>query len=622
MASGRTSGAVWLCFLWLLAACAPAPASPTGPVAAKAAEPLSSVSIDAMDNVAGVLTGSVRGGAEGTVVEVRDGATLIGRAEVSGGRWSVRWTPGEDSRVLEAVASDASGGSARATVPLQVLDFDAAPPLYQPETLLRLPTSPGGTTRYTVDGSTPGPGSPVYTRPLALLGGQGAPTPLSRIPTTPPDASEEWGWDWPRGPVARASVVRFQEYRDGRPLGPVRTRTFLIGRPRYTLPVLSLATEAEHFFDFETGIYVPGRHYTSPGTGNYHQRGEAWERPVHVEWFEREGQPVISQDAGVRLHGGDSAAFPQKSLRLYARESLGAPVFRAPFFPESPLQEFKRLIVRNGGQDLFGSKIKDCVLHGLLREHTRLALQACRPTLVFLNGEYWGLHELRERHDPHSLRAHYGVDPEAVVILEGDGTLEEGRAGDEAPYLSLLDFVRQQDLSEDRHFARVEQQLDVDDFIDYVAVQLYFGNRDWPHRNAKLWRTRAEGRWRWLLFDLDASFDVSPEEDSLKRLLEEAPPDAGVVILLKGLLRNPGFQQRFSARLRWHLEHTFDPQRVISHIDARAAEAAPELPAHIDRWHYPASMEAWQRQVRQLRDYAARRPGALRRLLEERMAGL
>jgi hypothetical protein len=621
MLNGRAFGALLLGFTCLLVGCAQGPSESTREVEARASEPLASVSIDAMDNEAGVLTGSVRGGGEDTVVEVRDGATVLGPVEVREGRWSLRWAPREDSRTLEAVASDTSGRSARATVELQPLDFDAAQALYQPETLLRLPTSPGGTTRYTEDGSTPTPASAVYTRPLALLSQRGVPAPLSRIPTTPPDAPEDWGWAPPRVPVARASVIRFQEYRDGRPVGPVRTRTFLIGRPRYTLPVLSLATDAEHFFDFETGIYVPGTHHArSPrwdeyaGTGNYHQTGEAWERPVHVEWFEAQGQPAIAQDAGVRIHGGDSAAFPQKSLRLYARKSLGAPVFSAPFFPESTLGEFKRLVVRNSGQDLLASKIKDCTLQGLLREHTRLALQACRPTLVFLNGEYWGLQELRERHDEHSLRAHYGVDPEAVVILEGDGTLDVGKPGDEAPYRALLDFVRQHDLADGRHYAWVEQQVDVDDFIDYVAAQLYSGNQDWPHRNTKLWRTR-DGRWRWLLYDLDASFDGSPEDDPLKRLLEGAAAGEETAVLLEGLLRNPGFQQRFVSRFLWHLEHTFEPQRVLAHIDARAEGVAPELPAHIDRWHYPVSMEAWRRHVRQLRDYAVRRPGHLRRVL-------
>ena len=622
MLNGRAFGALLLGLTCLVVGCAQAPASSTSAAEARISEPLASVSIDDMDNGAGVLTGSVRGGGEGTVVEVRDGATVLGQVEVRGGRWSLPWAPREDSRTLEAVASDASGQSVRATVELQMLDFDAAHGLYQPETLLRLPTSPGGTTRYTVDGSTPTPASAVYTRPLALLSQRGASAPLSRIPTTPADAPEDWGWSPPWGPVARASVIRFQEYRDGQPVGPVRTRTFLIGRPRYTLPVLSLATEAEHFFGFETGIYVPGTHHArSPkweeyaGTGNYHQSGDAWERPVHVEWFEEGGQPVISQDAGVRIHGGDSAAFPQKSLRLYARESLGAPLFRAPFFPESPLEAFKRLIVRSSGQDLLASKIKDCTLQGLLREHMRLALQACRPTLVFLNGEYWGLQELRERYDEHYLRAHYGVDPDAVVILEGDGTLDVGEPGDEAPYRALLDFVRQHDLADSSHYAWVEQQLEVDDFIDYVAAQLYFGNRDWPHRNTKLWRTR-DGRWRWLLYDLDASFDGGADEDSLKRLLDAAGEGQATAVLLKGLLRNPGFQQRFVSRFLWHLEHTFEPQRVLAHIDARAEGVAPEMPAHIDRWHYPTSMEAWRRHVRQLRDYAERRPAHLRRTLE------
>ncbi|NOJ95950.1 hypothetical protein HMI51_23820 [Corallococcus coralloides] len=592
------------------------------------------VTIDGHEPDTNRLFGTVASDAGTSRVEVYEDGRFLGHADLDSGRWSLPWWPGRRALGLEVVARDKQGSEARARVDFQHLAFDARPGLYQQETLLALPTAPGVRTYFTRDGSTPTPESSRYTAPIALLARSTPPVRWSFVPTTKPDAEEALRWVAPLEAPPQVAVVRYRQFAGAEPVGPVRTRTFVIGRGPYSLPVLSLVTDAANFFDPVTGIYVPGlaaeARPEDPFAANYLQNGKEWERPVHVEWFETAGQRVFAQDAGVRIHGTGSAVMPQKSLRLYAKEDYGPKTFAGPVFPGSPVTEFTRMIVRTSGQDQGITKLRDCVLQGLLAE-TRLALQACRPTLVFLNGEYWGLHELRERLDEYYLASHYGVDRKKAVILEGSGTLDVGEEGDAQPYQELVDYVATHDLAVPEHDSWVRARMDVEDFIEYQVAQLYLGNTDWPENNVKFWRLRTkklepdaplghDGRWRWLVYDLDFALAAGPEQDSLGRVLDaQSGVGAWSTLLLRGLLQSPEFKARFVERFLWHTEHTFAEERVTAALDAAAEALALEMPEQVARWSQPASVEAWRANLESFRETLRQRPAFMRQLLEQHL---
>ncbi|WP_223633387.1 CotH kinase family protein [Corallococcus sp. EGB] len=583
------------------------------------------------------LFGTVATDAGGARVEVYEDGRFLGYADLDSGRWSLPWWPGRRALTVEVVARDRQGAEARARVDFQHLTFDAQPGLYQPETLLALPTAPGLRTYFTQDGSTPTRESPRYSGPIALLPRSVPPVRWSFIPTTAPSAAEGTRWVEPREQPPQAAVIRYRQYAGTEPVGPVRTRTFIIGRAPSTLPVLSLVTDAENFFGPEKGIYVPGLlSEAAPDdweAANYLQDGKDWERPVHVEWFEASGDRVFDQDAGVRIHGSGSAALPQKSLRLYAKEDYGPKTFAGAVFPGSPVTEFTRLLVRTSGQDQGATKLRDCMLQGLLAE-TRLAIQACRPTLVFINGEYWGLHEMRERLDEYYLASHYGVDRKKAVILERFGLVSVGETEDAQPYQDLLAYVAAHDLSVPEHYAWVRERMDVEDFIDYQVAQLYLGNADWPDNNVKFWRLRTkktvqdapygqDGRWRWLVYDLDAALSQGPDFDSLGRVLNDPPEvPAWSTQLLRALLQSPEFKARFIERFLWHIEHTFAAERVLPALDAAVEGLEPEMPGQVARWSQPASMEAWRGHLHDFRERLRLRPASMRQLLEKYLGPL
>lgn len=486
------------------------------------------------------------------------------------------------------------------------------------------------TIRYTTDGSLPGPQSDVYSGPIPVTTRVGEPNTISIIPTNPAEAPDEWRWRPPVGEVQKATIIRAIAEKNGKQPSNVATQTFFVhpaGADRYSLPVWSICTDPSNLFDFDLGIYVPGKVYaenpdwtTTWSTGNYQMRGDDWERPISIEFFENDGELALSMDGGVRIHGGGTRALPQKSLRLYARADYGTSWMEYPFFESQSITQYKRLILRNSGNDWLMTLFRDAMIQSLV-ESEDLDTQAYRPSIVFINGEYWGIHNIRERQDKYYLATHHGVDPDAIDLLEGNAEVSEGSADS---FLALRGFITAQDLRIQDNYQQVVDQIDIDSFITYNLVQLFAGNVDWPANNVAYWRPQTpEGKWRWLLYDLDYSFGYANADTDLSLAINTAvgstryPNQDWATVLLRFLLQNREFRNRFLARAgdltSWH----FVTQRVIERIDAMQAVLAPEIPEHQARWQFPAETFPWDFRVTLLRRFAKSRPASFRQQFVE-----
>ena len=499
---------------------------------------------------------------------------------------------------------------------------------------------------YTLDGSEPTQDSPLYSQPLQIQSRIGEPNQLSAISTTSPR------WVEPLGEVFKATVVRAIVFHPDGSHSESSTQTYFVGKDissHYSLPIVSLATDPDHFFDYDQGIYVMGRIWDEEFTheipkwqtqpANYFQRGSLWERPVHIEFFNSSGIRQLEQNGGVRIQGNWSRSFRQKTLRLYASDLYDrADSFEFEFFPDlhdavegGPITGFKTLLLRNSGNDWDYNMFADAMIQSLV-SHTKLDTQAYLPTIMFLNGEYWGIHNLRERLDTDYLAAHYHVAPDQVVILEKTGILAEGEAGDEAPYQALMDYIGSHELADPQVYSYVATQMDIENFIDYQITEIFIRNTDWPHNNIKFWRYKTDGyhpdapygqdgRWRWMLFDTEQGFGLLKDEpeaykiNTLEQLLYRASSSR---FLLRALVENPEFRTQFINRFADHLNSTFAPQRVTSIIDEMQAAIAPEMPEHIRRWRtMDDSMEVWQENVDRMRTFARKRPEYMRQHILE-----
>ncbi len=268
---------------------------------------------------------------------------------------------------------------------------------------------------------------------------------------------------------------------------------------------------------------------------------------------------------------------------------------------------------------------------------------------------YWGLYNLRERHDENYLASYYDAAPDRVAILENDAEIKHGTIRDREEYLALRDYAKTHDLSDPASYRHLAGMMDPESFIEYYAANIYFHNTDWPHNNITFWRIRPagdgsdpcpgrDGRWRWMLNSTDYGFGLrspsirssnnnaiksfekrfgtlrGPSANTLEwalqekdcRLKEEWPN-----LLFRRLLANGEFRNAFINRLADELNSSFLPERVIQRIDELEEALLPEMAAQIRRWGEIGSVEKWRRNVEWLRRFARERPEHVRRHIVE-----
>jgi len=304
--------------------------------------------------------------------------------------------------------------------------------------------------------------------------------------------------------IHSTTVIRARILEQGKIPGQVVSHTYLVNIQN-SLPVISLTTSPENLWDYYDGIYVMGPNASQdfPHFGaNFWQD---WERPVHIELFEQDGDKAFSIDAGMKIFGGWSRGLPQKSLSLFARSKYGYGNIDYRIFDEKDIDQFEAIVLSNSGNDWNYSMMRDGMMTSLVNRMD-IDLQAYRPAEIYLNGEYWGILNIREKVNEHFIASNHGVHPDSIDMLEGNGWEIHGSADH---YFSMLNFIDNNNMQLDQNLNVVESMMETENFIKYQISQIYFDNRDWPGNNIKFWRPHSEtGRWRWIMFDTDFGFGI------------------------------------------------------------------------------------------------------------------
>ena len=436
--------------------------------------------------------------------------------------------------------------------------------------------------RYTIDGSVPNSGSEVYQYSLS---------------------------------VDKTMVIRAQAFREDYLPSKVVTRTYFIDEPTQ-LPIVSVATDPHNLWDDETGIYVEGTNgipgYCSSDPKNWNQ---PWEKPISLEMYEADRSFAFRMNAGMQIGGGCTRLYPQKTLAVYARSEYSFREIEYPLFRDKPILRYNNLLLRNSGQDWWRAMFRDGMMHTLVKDQMDIDWQAYKPAIVFLNGAYWGIHGIREKHNEHYLAANYGIDPYAIDILTGNRQVKQGSADH---YQAMMEYIENNHLSVDQHYNWVASQMDINEYLNYVIAEIYFANIDWPGGNIKYWRQQGEKhKWRWILFDLDLGFGAHSRGQYYSNTLENATAPEGTyyanpswsTFLLRSLLDNSDFRNRFIQRFASHLNVTFEPQRVITIIDSLKSDIENEISRHIQKWEQSTSFnDGWYYHIKVMKEFAAKRP--------------
>lgn len=476
----------------------------------------------------------------------------------------------------------------------------------------------------------------MYESPILIRDRSADPNHLSLRNTTFYSSSESYA---PDQPVFKGSVVRARILKDHALPGPVSTHTYFVASnasTRYGLPVLSLSMDEDTLFDYGIGIYTAGKDFddwreanpgvSTPGSapGNYRRRGDYAEHPMNLEVFLPQQGRVFAQNLGYRIHGGWTRHHPQKSIRLYAKHNYDEEnTMEFAFIPGllgnqtgQPIESFRRLLLRNAGDDFDRSRLVDAFMQNLVQQFN-LDQQGYQPAIHFINGEYWGMINIRERVDRYFFSSHHGIDPDHITILTLNATVSEGSPLDRQHFLDLRNFIASHDMAIPAHYDIAAGQMDMRNFILYNVAQIYCNNRDWPQSNVSYWRANvqgasptSDGRWRWILFDMDWGFGNVGGGAHHNTLAHALNGSDWSRIILNRLLDNPEFRASFINAFADHMATTFQPARVHTLADDMAAVIAPYMPEHAARWRNQRDYS-----VDYIKVYGSARPAHMRQHL-------
>ena len=354
------------------------------------------------------------------------------------------------------------------------------------------------------------------------------------------------------------TLLRCRMMEDGYLASDVVTRTYILQDEDYPLPILAVTGDNDYLYDDSIGIYVQGVNGI-PGNGqssacNWNQ---PWERPMHFSLLSTDGTMVFNQDVDMEIAGGWSRAWAPRSFKLKgSKVQSGDKKLQYPFFSAKPYINNRTLQIRNGGNDTSCRFIDPAIQTIIQTSGMDIDVQSYQPVHEFLNGEYIGVLNMREPNNKHYVYANYGWDDEEIDQFEmspDSGYVQ--KCGDSEAFDYLVELSA--DAADEEVYAEIAQWLDLDEYINYQAAEFYLGSNDWTRNNVKGFRNRNDGKFRFVVFDTDASFSTSDvfnlfmsyetdyTFDLLYPSLTYITEDIKLVTLFRQLLQNDTFRRRF-----------------------------------------------------------------------------
>ncbi len=421
---------------------------------------------------------------------------------------------------------------------------------------------------------------------------------------------------------AQVYVLRFKAYLEDGTCLDTLPGTYFVGQGienRYTTKVLSIVGEPEDLFGYEEGILVPGKRYDEfmeanpgvhPGGGveaNYTLRGDEAEREVFLEMFDADGQTIFSQKGGVRVTGQLSRINNHKSLRLYARKEYDEEnnKFRYDFFEGLTTeadgtmgQEYKRLVLKNSGQDYGYAFLRNELVNALASQAGFPDVQHVTPVCVYINGEYYGCYWLSNHYDSEYFETRYGAyDGEFVILERTDRAKTPSDDSSETENVAVEEYNRQyelfasMDLTVEENYKKLQEFMDVENYLQYFAIENYVGNFDWPENNVKTYRYVAgetgyiedsvfDGRYRMLLYDADYGFGLMFYHDTIGTLVNEMTLDKIMYEyspLFAALMKREDCRQYFVSYTLDLMNGAMSAENVAAQVDKMHLSRVQEL---------------------------------------------
>lgn len=406
-------------------------------------------------------------------------------------------------------------------------------------------------------------------------------------------------------PVDKTTILRTRVYRDGYLPSIMDTQSYLYDvQAASDAPyVVSLVSDPTGLYSDETGIMVMGLHPESVFPYGDYNRGANfwmdWERESHVEVFTGAGETALSQECGIKLHGRNTRAYELKCFKVMAKGCYGKDKFSYPLFSERPWDDYEAFILRYSGQDYKHTFMRDVIMTDLAR-NTSVMYMESEECICYLNGEYYSAMYIRENISPYSLARREGwAGQEDALDLIKSG--REVKQGSNASYAALKTFLETHDNASDEVLQRIEKEVDVDNFIEYIALQVFYGPPDTV--NVKRYRNAdADGKWRWVIYDLDRGLrnDINGFE-----LMAQGTNAQ----LFNAFMANPTLRDRFLTYLNEAMSTYLSTGHILACIEAQFERIKPLLPQYLEKLELTHSR--YRSALNSFCNYVARRPAVV-----------
>ena len=399
-----------------------------------------------------------------------------------------------------------------------------------------------------------------------------------------------------------------------------KVHSYIISEKKPTLPIISISLDSTYLWDEEFGIYCKGNgKYGLIGNGiDYPVNwNNDWRRPINFEYFPLESNTsVLNQLCEMRISGGWTRVNPQKSFIVYGNKRFGVKRFEYDLFKEKPNQEINSFMIRNSGNDFWFTHFRDAAIQLFMGGKVDIDYQAYQPAIFYLNGNFWGIQNLRERSEEDFVLANYAT--ENVDVIEN--WAGEVKTGDRIAWDQLMNELRKS--SSERNYQWITNQIDIDEFINYMILQIYVSNTDFPHNNMSMWRPRTtSGKWRFILKDLDFGlgiWDINPVTHNALEYNTES--DDSSRKLFNALLTQDSFRKKFYSRFAIYMGDLLNYNSTSQIIDSIQKLLEPAMPDHIDRWLLEVGwgdINNWYNQVSKMKKWCEMRNAEVYKHLQD-----
>ena len=427
--------------------------------------------------------------------------------------------------------------------------LETKPGIYNDIDKLTVEINGSGTIYYTLDGSEPTKNSKVYSSPLIL---------------------------------SKTTVIKAVSYENGKQKSETVTGSYIINE-NHTMAVLSISMPSSSF----KAVLNAG--------------GSSLTLPTHVELFEEDGS--FSIDCGIKLFGGSTRFISKKSFALKFSSKYGPSNLEYKVFDNRDATNYKSLVLRSGSQDSAYSMMRDELATGVMDDYGTVDVQAYKPVILYVNAEYWGIYFIREKVDEDFIQNHYDVDGTKSNIIRIDS---EVKYGSSSFYYKLLNYVSSHDMSVKSNYEYVKTLLDVENFADYWAGELYTTNNDIVNQRYFNNTQLNGGRIKAIFYDFDWAF-YNYTYDYLSWMLNPAGMGSYHYnnVILRGLMKNKEFKQLFLERLSYNYNNVWTNEKVMKKYNELYKILEPEMARNQKRWG--GAIKGWNESCADLKKYIQKR---------------